>query len=80
MRNLYDCVRLRVPHKDVPAGALGAIVHVHPVDPAMYEVEFVDAADGTGKVYTVRGEDVVDEDGEGGGNAGMPPQPRNGPT
>ncbi|WP_328653735.1 DUF4926 domain-containing protein [Micromonospora sp. NBC_00330] len=61
MLELYDVVELReaVPGEQLPAGAVGTVVHVFNGPPPAYEVEFADADGRTTAMVTLRADQVV---------------------
>ncbi|MGC4768951.1 DUF4926 domain-containing protein [Micromonospora sp. DT44] len=61
MLELYDVVELReaIPEEELPAGAVGTVVHVFSGPPAAYEVEFADADGRTVAMFTLRADQLV---------------------
>ncbi|RAO24666.1 hypothetical protein MED15_00424 [Micromonospora noduli] len=65
MLELYDVVELReaIPGEQLPAGAVGTVVHIFNDPSTAYEVEFADADGRTIAMVTLRAEQVVRRDG-----------------
>ncbi|WP_406070320.1 DUF4926 domain-containing protein [Micromonospora sp. NBC_01638] len=65
MLELYDVVELReaIPGEQLPAGAVGTVVHIFRGPPTAYEVEFADADGRTVAMVTLRAEQVIHRDG-----------------
>lgn len=65
MFELYDVVELReaIPGEDLPAGAVGSVVHVFDGPPPAYEVEFADADGRTVAMVTLRTDQITHPDG-----------------
>ncbi|MEW2427033.1 DUF4926 domain-containing protein [Micromonospora sp. NPDC047644] len=61
MLELYDVVELReaIPGEQLPAGAVGTVVHVFDSPSTAYEVEFADADGHTIAMVTLRADQVI---------------------
>ncbi|MFI6236969.1 DUF4926 domain-containing protein [Micromonospora sp. NPDC050784] len=61
MLELYDVVELReaIPGEQLPAGAVGTVVHVFDSPSTAYEVEFADADGRTIAMVTLRADQVI---------------------
>ncbi|MEU1244069.1 DUF4926 domain-containing protein [Micromonospora parva] len=56
-------LREALPSEQLPAGAVGAVVHVLNDPPTAYEVEFADADGRAVAMVTLRADQVVQRDG-----------------
>ncbi|MCG5452711.1 MULTISPECIES: DUF4926 domain-containing protein [Micromonospora] len=65
MLELYDVVELReaISGEQLPAGAVGTVVHIFNAPSTAYEVEFVDTDGHTIAMVTLRADQVIHRGG-----------------